>query len=85
MLCEYKNIEEEDLIKLLQDKECKYLLFLLLKKHRCTDKTTLAEMLPVKSKRSIDYNFKRAEEKLYINKEFREKYFEIEDIIKKII
>jgi hypothetical protein len=38
-----------------------------------------------KSSKSIKYNLKKAEEKFFINREFREAYFEMEEMIKKII
>ncbi len=85
ILCQYNNIDENDIIPLLKDKECKYLLLLLLKSNKCTDKVILEEILPSKTKTSIQYNVKKAEEKLYVNKDFREKYFEIQKIIKEII
>ncbi|SUY46659.1 ribose 5-phosphate isomerase [Clostridium putrefaciens] len=85
ILCQYNNIDENDIIPLLRDKECKYLLLLLLKSNKCTDEVILEEIMSLKTKTSIQYNFKKAEEKLYVNKDFREKYFEIQRIIKEII
>lgn len=84
-ICSYKNIQYDEMIKILKDKECKYLLFLLLKKFDCTDRDTLSKYLYSNSKKSLNYNFKKAQEKFFLNKEFREKYFEVEYILKEIL
>lgn len=75
----YNGIDESDFIKLLNDKENKYLLLLLLKKYKCINEENVMKIFNYKNKRSINYNIKKAEEKLLINKYFREKYFEIEE------
>lgn len=85
LICKCNNMEYEDILSLLKDKESKYLLFMALKKYNCTDKETLLKILGMKSKRSIGYNFKKAEEKFYINKELRDKYFKMQENMKKII
>ena len=47
------------------------------------DEEGLTEVLKLKNKRSLKYSIKKAEEKLLISREFREKYFEIEaDLLK---
>ncbi len=84
-ICSYNGIKENELYKLLKDKECKYLLFLLLKKYKCTNKDILIDILGQNNKSTISYNFKKAEEKFFVNRELREKYFEVEDILQKII
>ena len=73
----YYGMSEGDIIKLLKDKDAKYLL-LLLNRHRCIDEERLKAALNVKSKQSITYNLRRAEERLLLNREFRETYFELE-------
>ncbi|WP_055669375.1 hypothetical protein [Desnuesiella massiliensis] len=83
-LCEYNNISEEKLYTLLKKQELRYLLFLLLKKHKCTDKNILVNLFGNDSER-VNLNFRKAEEKFLVNRDFREKYFEIEEEIKKII
>lgn len=76
----YNNIKkDEDFIRLLKDKENKYLLLLLLKKNKCMNEEKIMQIFNYKSKKSINYNVKKAEEKFLINKNFREKYFEIEE------
>jgi len=74
----YYGMSEGDIIKLLKDKDAKYLLLLLLNRHRCIDEERLKAALNVKSKQSITYNLRRAEERLLLNREFRETYFELE-------
>ena len=85
VLCEYKEISREELINILKDKDCKFLLFLFLKKYKCIDLRKLEEDFSIKSKKSINNNCRKAEEKFLINKEFRELYFEMEELISKII
>jgi hypothetical protein len=83
IICEYKNIDRKDIFKILKDRECKYLLLLLLKKYNCIDVEMINDYFPNYSKKSLNYGFKKAEEKFFINREFRERYFEIEDDIGK--
>ncbi|PRR83168.1 hypothetical protein [Clostridium vincentii] len=75
----YYGMDENNFIQLLKDKEKRYLLLLLLKKYKCMDKDNIMDVLNYKSKKSILCNIKRAEDKLLINTEFREKFFEIEE------
>lgn len=83
IICEYKGISKGEIFKVLKDRECKYLLFLLLKKYNCTDIERLSRDLYINNKKTINYNIKKAEERFWINKEFRERFFEAEEIIKK--
>ncbi|MFL0250510.1 ribose-5-phosphate isomerase [Clostridium neuense] len=83
LMCEYKGINRRELYKLLKDKNCKYMLFLLLRKHRIGYEFIKSDM-PMFNKRTINYNCKRAEKMFLINKEFRDMYFELEDEIEKI-
>lgn len=69
----------------LKRKENKYMFLLLLKNYKCIDKDKIKEMLEIISDKSINYNINKAEEKLLINKDFREAYFEIEEELNKII
>jgi hypothetical protein len=84
-LCEYYEVTFEEVNDILKKKEEKYLILLILKKYRCLSKERLMEVFKVKNSRSVIYSLKKAEEKFLINKEFREKYFDIENKIKKII
>lgn len=84
VICSIKGIAQEELFKILKDRESKYLLFLLLKKYKCTDKEVLHRDFSIESIKSINYNMKKAEEKFFVNKEFRDMYFEVEGIIEKV-
>lgn len=84
-ICYYKKIEKEELFNILKDKECKYLLLLLLEKYKCVDIRRLSKDFSVISSKTIKNNIRKAEEKLFTNKQFREEYFEIEEMIKKIM
>lgn len=84
VICRYRGIEDKDLFKILKDREWKYLLFLLLKKFDCVNFDRLCEDFSIKSKRCVNYNFKKAEEKFFINKEFRDMYFEAESLIENL-
>lgn len=79
IICNMKGIERKEIYKIMKDKECKYLLFLLLKKYKCDDLDKINRDFPIKNIRSVRYNEKRGEEKFLINKGFREIYFEIQD------
>lgn len=82
MLCKYYGISKLDLIHLLKNKECKYLFLLLLNEYGCLEKDKLINELIFSSNKSIDYNLKKAEEKLLINKQFRENYSNLDKTIK---
>jgi hypothetical protein len=84
-ICSYYKIEKDEFIEILKDRQLKYMFFLLLKKYRCTDLDKLTEELPAISKKSVNYNLRKAEEKFFVNREFREAYFEMEELIEKII
>lgn len=79
VVCSYYGVSTDDLITLLQERDNRYLLLLLLKKYKCMDQEKIKEVFNVKSNRSIYNNVKKAEEKLLVNRDFREKYFEIEE------
>lgn len=84
-LCERNNISESEIVKILEDRECRYLLFLLLKKYGCDDKNKLKNLLPDTNNRMLTYNFRKAEEKLLVNSSLREKYFELESRLKEMM
>lgn len=79
VLCTYYGMSTDDLIKLLEERDNKYLLLLLLKKYKCMDQEKVKEVFNVKNKRTITNNVRRAEEKLLINRDFRKKFFEMEE------
>lgn len=74
---EFNNNKEK--IELFKDREYRYLLLLLVKKYNCYNEEEIKNILNVKTKRSVLNNVKKAEERLLINREFREKYFEMEE------
>ena len=81
MICKYYDIEEKEFLDLLKGKENKYLLLLLLKNNNCFDIKTIKELFNLKTSRTVNNNLKQAEEKLLINRNFREKYFALENHI----
>ena len=85
VLCRAKGINKEELFRLLKDKECKYMMFLLLKKYKCVDLEKLSKDFSIESKKTINYNFKKAEERFFVSKEFRDMYFNLEEIVEKSI
>lgn len=85
IMCKNLDMKAEDLNNILKKKENKYLFFLLLKNYKCLDKEKLKLLIDKISERSINYNINKGEEKLLINKEFREIYFKVEENIDDII
>lgn len=84
ILCEYKGINREELFEILKDKECKYIFFLLIKKYRCDDMKIIQKDFPNINSKNINMNFKKAQEKILLNRKIRNMYFEAEDVIEKI-
>lgn len=85
VLCAHLGIDAIEINEKLKKKENKYIFLLLLKNYKCLDKKKVKEMLEVISDKSINYNINKAQEKLLVNKEFREMYFKIEEGLNKII
>ena len=83
-ICYVKGIKRHETLKILRDREYKYVLFLLLKKYKCKYIESVYKDFMISSKRAANYGLKKAEERFFINKEFREMYFEIENILDKI-
>ncbi|WP_315116636.1 hypothetical protein [uncultured Clostridium sp.] len=83
LLCGYKGIKKEELVEILVDEECKYLLFLLLKKYNCVDIERLKKDFQIKSGNKVKNDLEKAEEKLMFNKRIRDMYFEAENILEK--
>ncbi|MBU5456030.1 hypothetical protein [Caproiciproducens sp. MSJ-32] len=84
VLCSHFNISSKDLKKILRKKENKYLYLLLLKKYNCLDKEKINKIIDLGSERSIKYNINKAEEKLLINKQFRDTYFMLEEGLERV-
>ena len=85
ILCRYYGIDDSDMRSIINNKESKYLFLLLLKEFKCLDKEKIKKELSIKSIRCVENNIKKAEEKLLINRDFREKYFYLEEKIVKNI
>lgn len=82
-ICNYYGIDEEKFIELLKNRDNKYILLLVLKNNHCLEMDKIKEIFKLKTSKSINSNLRLAEEKLLVNKIFREKYFELEDNIDK--
>ena len=82
VLCRHYGMNDLDLMTLLKNKECKYLFLLLLSEYGCSEKDRLVNELIFSSNKSINYNLKKAEEKLLINKQFRDNYSILEKTVK---
>lgn len=77
LLCNYYGFEIDKLMEIIEQKENMYLFLLLMKEYDCMDENIIKDMSKLKTKRSIKYNIKKAEEKLLVNKYFRDKYYKI--------
>ncbi|SHE81002.1 hypothetical protein [Clostridium fallax] len=85
ILCNYYGIKSEKIDTILVNRENKFLILLIFKNYNCANKEILTKIMNEYSWRSISYNMKKAEEKFFINRDFREKYFEIENVVEKIL
>ncbi len=84
ILCEYKGINRDELLEILKDKECKYIFFLLIKKYGCDDIKMIQQDFPLINSKNINNNFKKAKEKVLLNRKIRNMYFEADSIIEKV-
>ncbi|WP_396276580.1 ribose-5-phosphate isomerase [Haloimpatiens lingqiaonensis] len=80
-ICEVKGIEKDDIFTILKDNNCKYLLFLMMRKYKCNYTDRVKEKLNINNNRTINTNLKKAKEKFLINRDFRETYFEISNLV----
>lgn len=85
ILCSYLEKDLKDFESIINEKDNRYLLLLLLKNYKCLNREKIKNMFNISSNNSISYNIRKAEERLLINKNFRENYFKIEKYIQKII
>lgn len=85
IICKYNGIEYKELNKINRYKQYRYILLLLLRKYNCTDKNEVLKYLNLKSSNSYNNNYRKAQDKLLINKNFREQYFEMEKIVEEKI
>ena len=82
-MCMYYDITNEEIVNLLNTKENRYILLLLLKKHDCLNTESINGKYKLKERRNIKNRLQRAEEMLLFNSFFREKYFKMENYIEK--
>ncbi len=82
-ICNYYGINEENFVELLKNRENKYILLLILKNNQCLDKEKVKEIFQLKTSKGISNSLRLAEEKLLVNRIFRERYFELENNIEK--
>jgi len=80
-ICNYYGINEDEFIELLRNRDNKYILLLLLKNNHCLEIDEIKEIFKLKTVKSINSSLRLAEEKLLVNRFFREKYFELENNI----
>lgn len=82
--CKVNGLNMENIIEFIKKKENRYLLILIVKKYGDINDEKIREVLGIKD-RSLNIMLKKAEEKILINKEFRKKYFKLDEVINKII
>lgn len=85
ILIQYYGISYAEFYDMLRKKENKYLFLLLLKEFRGLNKENINEQSISLSYRSLIYNLRKAEEKLLVNKEFRENYFTLQEKVEKYL
>lgn len=82
ILSSYYGMSYEEFKKRLKNKDNLYLILLLMKKFKCLNSEVIQENLGILNNRMLCCRMKKAEEKILINKRFRDEYFELEDKIK---
>ena len=82
-ICNYYGINEDEFIEVLKNRDNKYILLLILKNNNCLEIEKIKEIFKLKTAKSINSSLRLAEEKLLVNRLFREKYFELENNIEK--
>lgn len=85
IICNYNGIDKNSMFNTIKMKHYKYLILLLLEKYNCTQIGKFKQDFSIDSMRKYNYSLKKAKQEFFINKNFRNKYFEIEDRLKKSI
>lgn len=85
ILCSHLGEDFKAAENIKKKKDNKYLLLLLLKNYKCLNREQIKVLLDISSDKSINYSIKKAEEKLLINREFRESYLLIEKYLEDVI
>lgn len=81
-MCQYYGVDSKKLEELIKKRDNLYLTILLMKNFKCLREEKIKENLGIINNRALYYRIKKAEEKILINKEFRDEYFELEEKIK---
>ena len=82
ILSSYYGMSYEEFKNRIKKKDNLYLTLLLMKKFKCLNLEIIQENLGILNNRMLYNRMKKAEEKILINKRFRDEYFELEDKIK---
>lgn len=82
ILCKHLGENLKGIKNIIKKKENKHLL---LKNNKCLNREQIKLLLNISSDKSINYNIKKAEEKLLINRDFREDYLIIEKYLEHVI
>lgn len=79
------GIDESEFIKLLKNRDKKFLILLLLKNNNFCNSSDLINILGISSESKMKRAVRSAERKFLINSFFRKDYVELEEKIKKQI
>ena len=82
IICKYYDLKYEEINGFWKKRENSYLITLLMKNFKCLNNNELRKRLGISNNKSLYNKVKIAEEKILINKRFREEYFELEEKIK---
>ena len=82
IICKYYDLKYEEINGFCKKRENSYLITLLMKNFKCLNNNELRKRLGISNNKSLYNKVKIAEEKILINKRFREEYFELEEKIK---
>ena len=82
IICKYYDLKYEEINEFWKKRENSYLVTLLMKNFKCLNNNELRKSLGISNNKSLYNKVKIAEEKILINKRFREEYFELEEKIK---
>lgn len=85
IICKHNGIEYKDLIKINNYQQYIYILLLILKKHNCNNGDKILKNFRFKSLNDYKNNIRKAEDKFFINRNFRDQYFKMEKIVEKKI
>ncbi len=82
IICKYYDLKYEEINEFSLFFQNSYLVTLLMKNFKCLNNNELRKSLGISNNKSLYNKVKIAEEKILINKRFREEYFELEEKIK---